>query len=86
MADLAGRRAGRRWKTAHERGQEQPERHAAGRRDQPVLANLYMNRFLKFWRLKECGKTFRAHVVNYADDFVILSCGHAAEALAWMKA
>jgi RNA-directed DNA polymerase len=38
----------------------------------PLLANLYMNRFLKFWRLKECGKTFRARVVNYADDFVIL--------------
>ncbi len=51
----------------------------------PLLANLYMNRFLKFWRLKECGKTFRAHVVNYADDFVILSCGHAAEALAWIR-
>ena len=34
----------------------------------PLLANLYMNRFLKFWRVKECGKSFRAHVVNYADD------------------
>ena len=41
----------------------------------PLLANLYMNRFLKFWRLKECGTTFRARVVNYADDFVILSRG-----------
>ena len=51
----------------------------------PLLANLYMNRFLKFWRLKECGKAFRARVVNYADDFVILSCGHAAEALAWTR-
>jgi RNA-directed DNA polymerase len=38
----------------------------------PLLADLYRNRFLKFWRLKECGKTFRARVVNYADDFVIL--------------
>jgi RNA-directed DNA polymerase len=51
----------------------------------PLLANLYMNRFLKFWRLKECGKTFRARVVNYADDFVILSRGKAAEALAWTR-
>ena len=49
----------------------------------PLLANLHINRFLKFWRLKECGKVFRAHVVNYADDFVILSCRRAAEALAW---
>ena len=24
----------------------------------PLLANLYMNRFLKFWRLRECGKLF----------------------------
>jgi RNA-directed DNA polymerase len=51
----------------------------------PLLANLYMNRFLKFWRLRECGETFRAHVVNYADDFVILSRGGAAEALAWTR-
>jgi RNA-directed DNA polymerase len=28
----------------------------------------------------------RAHVVAYADDFVILSRGHAAEALTWTKA
>jgi len=52
----------------------------------PLLANLYMNRFLKFWRLKECGEAFRAHVVNYADDFVILSRGHADEALTWTRA
>jgi RNA-directed DNA polymerase len=52
----------------------------------PLLANLYMNRFLKFWRLKGCGRRFRAHVVNYADDFVILSRGCAVEALAWTKA
>jgi RNA-directed DNA polymerase len=52
----------------------------------PMLANLYMNRFLKHWRRTECGETFRAHVVSYADDFVILSRGHAAEALAWTTA
>ena len=44
-----------------------------------------MNRFLKYLRLSGCGETFRAHVVSYADDFVILSRGHAAEALAWTK-
>jgi RNA-directed DNA polymerase len=52
----------------------------------PLLANIYMNRFLKYWRLSGCGEAFRAHVVYYADDFVILSRGHAAEALAWTKA
>ena len=49
----------------------------------PMLANIYMNRFLKYWRLTGRGKAFRAHVVAYADDFVILSRGRAAEALAW---
>ena len=49
----------------------------------PLLANLYMNRFLKHWRLAGCGEMFRAQVVNYADDFVILSRGCADEALAW---
>ena len=52
----------------------------------PLLANIYMNRFLKHWRLTGCGDTFQAHVVSYADDFVILSRGRAAEALAWTKA
>jgi RNA-directed DNA polymerase len=49
----------------------------------PMLANLYMNRFLKHWRGSGCGEAFRAHIINYADDFVILSRGGAAEALAW---
>jgi len=52
----------------------------------PLLANLYMNRFLKHWRTTGKGETFRAHIVSYADDFVILSRGCAAEALAWTKA
>ena len=52
----------------------------------PLLANLYMNRFLKHWRQRDCGRTFQAHVVSYADDFVILSRGHAAQAKAWAGA
>ena len=52
----------------------------------PLLANLYMNRFLKYWRITERGPSFQAEVVNYADDFVILSRGHAAEALEWTRA
>src|SRR4051812_50163185 len=51
----------------------------------PLLANLYMNRFLKHWRTSGRGAAFRAHIVAYADDFVILSGGHAAEALAWTR-
>jgi len=52
----------------------------------PLLSVIYMNRFLKHWRLTARGEAFRAHVVSYADDFVILSRGHAAEALTWTKA
>jgi RNA-directed DNA polymerase len=52
----------------------------------PMLANIYMNRFLKYWRLTGRGEAFRAHVIAYADDFVILSRGCAAEAVAWTKA
>jgi RNA-directed DNA polymerase len=49
----------------------------------PLVANLYMNRFLKYWRQSGRNEAWQAHVINYADDFVILSRGHAAEALAW---
>jgi RNA-directed DNA polymerase len=52
----------------------------------PLVANLYMNRFLKYWRQQGKGEAWDAHVINYADDFVILSRGHAAEALAWTDA
>jgi RNA-directed DNA polymerase len=51
----------------------------------PLLANLYMNRFLKHWRLTEQGYKLKAHVIAYADDFVILSRGHAEEAKAWAR-
>ena len=51
----------------------------------PLLANIYMNRFLKYWRMTGCGQAFRAHVIAYADDLVILSGGYAAEALAWTR-
>ena len=49
----------------------------------PVLANLYMNRMLKGWRQTGRAEQFRARIVNYADDLVILSRGKAAEALRW---
>jgi RNA-directed DNA polymerase len=49
----------------------------------PLLANVYMNRFLKHWRRQGKGQQFRARLIDYADDFVILSAGHAASALAW---
>ena len=52
----------------------------------PLLAKLYMNRFLKYWRAKRCNEIFRAQVVSYVDDFGILSRGKADEALQWTSA
>jgi len=49
----------------------------------PLLANLYMNRFLKHWRLTGQTHKLKAQVIAYADDFVILSRGHAAQAKEW---
>jgi RNA-directed DNA polymerase len=51
----------------------------------PALANLYMNRMLKGWRQTRRGEQYQAHIVNYADDFVILSRGKAKEALEWTR-
>ena len=51
----------------------------------PLLANIYMNRFLKYWRATGRSEQFRARIVTYADDFVILSRGYAAEAMEWTR-
>jgi RNA-directed DNA polymerase len=51
----------------------------------PLLANIYMHRFLRAWRQRGKDETYCARLITYADDFVILSRGHAAEALAWTR-
>lgn len=53
----------------------------------PLLANIYINRFLKAWNGYHKRKQFRARLVNYADDFVILSQDQvgARKALEWTK-
>ena len=37
----------------------------------PLLANCYFRRFLLAWRLHGHQQQLNAHIVNYADDFVI---------------
>jgi len=44
----------------------------------PLLANLYMRRFLSGWKQAGWDQKLKAHIVNYADDFVIL-CRESAE-------
>lgn len=51
----------------------------------PLLANIYMHRYLRAWKERGKGEQYRSRIVVYADDFVILSRGHAAEALAWTR-
>jgi hypothetical protein len=51
----------------------------------PLLANLYMRRFVLGWKQLGHESQFRARIVNYADDFVILCRGRADEAMAAMR-
>lgn len=52
----------------------------------PLLANLYMRRFVLGWKTLGHARRLKAHIVNYADDFVICCRGTAAEAMAVMEA
>jgi RNA-directed DNA polymerase len=48
----------------------------------PLLANLYMRRFVLGWKVQGHEQRLGAHIVNYADDFVICCRpGNAAKAL-----
>lgn len=38
----------------------------------PLLANIYMHRFLHAWNRRGKAERYRARLINYADDFVIL--------------
>jgi RNA-directed DNA polymerase len=51
----------------------------------PLLANLYMRRFVVGWKQLGHEQRMDAHIVNYADDFVILTRGRAEEAMATMR-
>ena len=51
----------------------------------PLLANLYMRRFVLGWKVLGYGQRFGARIVNYADDFVICCRGAANEAMVTMR-
>jgi RNA-directed DNA polymerase len=51
----------------------------------PLLSNLYMRRFVEGWRRLGCERRWSAHIVNYADDFVICCKRGAPEAMAAMR-
>jgi group II intron reverse transcriptase/maturase len=51
----------------------------------PLLANVYMRRFIVGWKTLGHERRLDAHIVNYADDFVICCRGTADEVLATMR-
>src|SRR5260370_20989452 len=73
-----------------ERDEEGKRRMSGGRRStcgtpqggvvSPTLANVYMNRFLKYWRQSDRNSAYQAPCFSYADDLVILSRRHPEEA------
>jgi hypothetical protein len=52
----------------------------------PLLSNLYMRRFILGWKVLGHERRLDAHIVNYADDFVICCRGNADAALTVMRA
>jgi RNA-directed DNA polymerase len=51
----------------------------------PLLSNLYMRRFILGWKVLGHEERLDAHIVNYADDFVICCRGSADEAMTVMR-
>jgi RNA-directed DNA polymerase len=52
----------------------------------PLLANLYMRRFVLGWKALAHEQRLEARIVNYADDFVICCRNTAAQAMDAMRA
>jgi len=51
----------------------------------PLLSNLYMRRFVLGWKVLGYERRLDAHIVNYADDFVICCRGTSKEAMTAMR-
>jgi group II intron reverse transcriptase/maturase len=51
----------------------------------PLLSNIYMRRFVKGWKAGGHERRLIAHIVNYADDFVICCRGTAEAAMGVMR-
>ncbi len=51
----------------------------------PLLANLYMRRFILAWKRQGWAARWAAHIVSYVDDYVVLCRHHAQEARKQME-
>ena len=74
---------GRKRRTTHNKdaGRGSPQ----GSPISPMLANLYMRRFLLGWKVLGHQRRLKARIVNYADDFVICCQGTADQAMTTMR-
>ena len=52
----------------------------------PLLSNIYMRRFIVGWKVLGYARRFKAEIVNYGDDFVVLGKAPAAMMLAAVEA
>jgi len=74
---------GRKTRTTHNRDSERGT--PQGSPISPLLANLYMRRFILGWKKRGLERRFGANIVNYADDLVICCTRGADEALSAMR-
>ncbi|HTS54000.1 MAG TPA: reverse transcriptase domain-containing protein, partial [Burkholderiales bacterium] len=51
----------------------------------PLMANLYMRRFVLGWKRRGLETRLRAKIVSYADDYVICCKGSAQHAMTEMR-
>ena len=74
------------WRKTHRttRNKDQGQGTPQGAPISPALSNVYMRRFLLGWKVLGHERRLDAHIVNYADDFVICCRNSAAEALSVM--
>jgi RNA-directed DNA polymerase len=79
-APVAEQAAGGRWRFSG--GKRATRGTPQGGVVSPLLSNVYMNRYLKVFRLRGLDVRYGARLVNYADDFVVLCRYGAAEVLA----
>lgn len=76
-----GKRGKKRTTVAKDSGRGVPQ----GAPISPLLANLYMRRFVLGWKKRGLETKLKAKIVSYADDFVICCKGGAHEAMAEMR-
>jgi group II intron reverse transcriptase/maturase len=76
-------RRGQKQRTYHNRNQGRGTPQGAPL--SPLLANLYMRRFVLGWKVVGYERRLMARIVNYADDFVICCRGTAHQAMHAMR-